>query len=313
MWTRRAMLGGAAAIGVSALLPKGSLAATDQLRVGLRAEPPHLDPTLDGNGATNDVSYQNLFEGLTSVDEAGKVGPGLAKSWTVSADALTYVFILQDEVRYHDGTSFDADHVVFSLTRLLSRQGPKRALFDAIATVTAIDPGSVKLVLKHADPQVLFNLGRPEAAIVAPESADNNRMVPIGTGPFALVQWDRGQRLLLQRNEDYWGPHPRMNEAIFVFIADPAAALEALAAHAIDGYPEFTAAEVPDRLKGDPAFKVVSGLAAGSPRVGVWSAGLEGEWANAPLGGCPLAAIRKTGDAAAPAPQPGPPDAADSD
>ncbi len=317
MWTRRSVLTAGAALGAGLLLPiPAALAATDQLRVGLRSEPPHLDPTADGNGATLDVSYQNLFESLTRIDEAGAVGPRLAKSWTVSADARTYLFALQSDVRYHDGTSFDADHVVFSLNRLrlAANPHPNRHLFDVIASVAAADATTAKVVLKRADPQFLFNIGRPEAAIVAPESADNNKAVPIGTGPFALVQWDKGQRILLERNEDYWGTHPRINEAIFVFIADPAAALNAIGANEIDGFPEFSAAEVPDRFKTDPAFKVVTGMASGISRVGVWNGKLMGEWTNAPLGGCVLADIHWPGEQPAPAPrQSAPSDANEAD
>ena len=316
MWTRRSVLTAGAALGAGLLLPlPAAMAATDQLRVGLRREPPHLDPTADGNPETIEVSYQNLFEGLTRIDERGAVGPGLAQAWTVSADGLTHLFTLRGEVRYHDGTSFDAEHVVFSLNRLrgAANTHPNRKLFDVIADVGAVDAGTAKVVLKRADPKFLFNLGRPEAAMVAPESADNNKAVPIGTGPFALVQWDSGQRALLERNEDYWGPHPRINEAIFVFIADPVAALAALAANEIDGFADFAPAEIPPGLKTDPAFKVLGGTALGAPRVGVWNERLEGQWTDAPLGGCVLADIHWPG-AAAPAARPAPsPDASGTD
>ncbi|MDR3476160.1 MAG: ABC transporter substrate-binding protein [Devosia sp.] len=299
MWTRRAVLGSGLALGAGLVLPGRSLAATDQLIVALADEPPHLDPTAGNAASTAAVAYQNIFEGLTRIDRDGRVQPGLAKSWTLSPDGLAYTFVLQPVVRYHDGTSFDAGHVVFSLKRLAgaASPSPRQALYAGIADVTAPDATTVRITLKQPDARLLFNLGLGDAAIVAPESADNNRRVPIGTGPFAFVQCDGGQRVLLARNEDYWGPHPRLSQATFVFIADPAAAISALLAGSIDGFPHFPAPAALEPLRGNPAFEITTGTGpGGEPRVGIWSSRLIGMWSSAPVEGCVLAEIRWAGD-----------------
>jgi peptide/nickel transport system substrate-binding protein len=91
MLTRRAVLVSGSALAVWPLLPGGqALAATDQLRLTLNRESPHLDPVTGNDPSTLAVSYQNLFEGLTRIDERNQVQPGLARSWGVSSDGLTY-------------------------------------------------------------------------------------------------------------------------------------------------------------------------------------------------------------------------------
>ena len=299
MWTRRAIIGSGLALGAGLLLPHRALAATDQLRIGLASEPPQLDPTAGNDPSTEAVAYRNIFEGLTLIDEDGKVQPGLAKSWTVSPDDLAYTFTLQTEARYHDGTDFDAQHVVFSLERITAAasQNPGKARYASIASTAAVDGATVKITLKQPDPDLLFNLGRAEAVMVAPESADNNRSVPLGTGPFAFLQWDGGADIVVVRNEDYWGTHPRVDQATFVFIADPAAAIDALIAGQIDGFPNFPAAGPLDRIKDNPAFQIVTGTGPEKqPRTGIWASKLSGMWRNAPLESCVLAGLRWADD-----------------
>ena len=309
MWTRRGLLASGAALAATTLLPRPSFAATGQIRVGLAAEPPHLDPTIDGAPATMQVSFQNLFEGLTQLDQHGGVQPGLAQSWTVAPDGRSYSFALRPEVRYHDGTGFDASHVVFSLKRLLDpgRGNPQRALYAGIDEVTATDDATVRIVLRRKDEALLFNLGRGEASIVAPESADNNRTVPIGTGPFAFVQWDQGQRITMERNEDYWGLHPRISQASFVFVANAAAAVDGVLGNQLDAYPIYPAPDVPASLKTNAAVRITTGSGPDKrPRVGLWNAELSGMWVDAPVESCVLAGLRWAGDTGAPQVGPAP-------
>ncbi len=208
MPNRRQVFAGSAALLAAAALPGRGFAATDRLRLALSHEPPQLDPVAGDDPATLAVSYQNIFEGLTRLDARGAVQPGLARSWTVAPDGLSYTFALEDQARYHDGTGFDAGHVVFSLKRLLSPdvQGPGRAALAAVADVAAaLDDLTAKVTLSRPDPDLLHALGLPAAAMVAPESAGNNRAVPLGTGPFAFVEWSAGESIALERNEGLLG------------------------------------------------------------------------------------------------------------
>lgn len=252
------------ALALSTVLTGMALAQSTEVRIGVSLEPPILDPTAGAAEAIDIVVYQNIFEGLTRIDQSGAVQPGLASSWTISADGLTYTFKLHDGVTFHDGTSFDADDVKFTFDRIQAPNSAnaQKALYEPIDSVVVIDPLSVEFKLKHADGLFLFNLGRGDAVIVAPESADNNATDPIGTGPFSFVQWDRGSRVQLEQYGPYWGELPHLTKASFVFISDTATMTNALLAHDIDGTNNF-APEALGIFEGNPEFRVQVGTTEG--------------------------------------------------
>src|SRR5687768_12488240 len=98
------------AAGVATTVAPIGAAAQNRNRavIGMQLEPPHLDPTAGAAAAIDEVTYSNLFESLSRIDERGEVIPGLAERWEVSADGLTYTFHLRANVKYHDGTGFDS-------------------------------------------------------------------------------------------------------------------------------------------------------------------------------------------------------------
>ncbi|HEV7719225.1 MAG TPA: ABC transporter substrate-binding protein [Arsenicitalea sp.] len=261
----KTILGLAFGLALAAMSPNLAFAASTEIRVGLVLEPPSLDPTSAAAAAIKEVTYQNIFEGLTRIDQNGAVQPLLAHSWTISDDGLTYTFKLEGGVRFHDGSDFDAEDVVYTFNRIIAPDSTnsQKALYEPIASVTAVDPHTVKIVLKHPDGQFLFDIGRGDAVIVSPEGEPNNATAPIGTGPFAFVQWDKGSRIVLERNEDYWGTHPALTKITFVFISDPNTAISAVLAGDIDGFPNFPAPEALDVIKADPRFKVTVGTTEG--------------------------------------------------
>ena len=87
--------------------------AKDTITVAMQLEPPHLDPTSAAAGAIDNVVYSNIFEGLTRFMADGSVVPGLAKSWSISTDGMTYTFKLQKGVKFHDCTDMDDNAVKF--------------------------------------------------------------------------------------------------------------------------------------------------------------------------------------------------------
>ena len=128
----------AAALALSATLAHGQ--QTD-ITVGLQLEPPHLDPTSAAAGAIDSVLYSNVFEGLTRFMSDGSIVPGLAESWEISDDGLTYTFKLRSGVTFHDGTTMDADDVKFSLDRIIAEDSAnaQKALYTAISNVEVVD------------------------------------------------------------------------------------------------------------------------------------------------------------------------------
>ncbi len=242
-----------------------AMAAKNSLNLGMVLEPPHLDPTAGAAAAIDEVVYANIFEGLTRIDKNGAVKPALASSWTVSEDKKTYTFILRKNVTFHDGASFEADDVVFSLDRARAETSvnAQKALFKPIQSVTSKDSHTVVVTLARPTGSFLFNMGWGDAIIVDPASADKNKSHPIGTGPFKFSKWVKGDRIVMVRNDGYWGTPAKLKTATIKIIPDPAAAVSAMMAGDIDAFANFPAPESLAQFKSDPRFTVVIGSTEG--------------------------------------------------
>ncbi len=235
------------------------------LRIGVALEPPHLDPTAAAAAAIDEVVYANLFEGLTRIDEYGKLQPSIAESWKSSRDAKQFTFNLRKNVLFHDGKPLLAQDVVFSLTRATapdSRNAQKRLFTNIIA---AEPVASHKLLVKLREPDVNFpsKMAWGDAVIVQRESAKTNHSNPIGTGPFRIKAWRRGANLLLEKNKSYWGAMPEIDTILFRFLPEPLAAQAALRAQEVDAFPNFPAPELLAKLAKDSRFVVESGTTEG--------------------------------------------------
>ncbi|AXT35900.1 ABC transporter substrate-binding protein [Phaeobacter sp. LSS9] len=243
----------------------GAASARDTVTVALQLEPPHLDPTSAAAGAIDQVLYSNVFEGLTRFMGDGAVVPGLAESWEISEDGLTYTFALHDGVTFHDGTTMDAEDVKFSLDRARAEESTnaQKALFADIASVDVVDPLTVRLTLSQPNGNLLFNLAWGDAVIVAPESIDTIKTAPVGTGAFTFTNWVQGDRIDLARNPDYWGEAPALSAATFKFISDPTAAFAAMMAEDVDAFSAFPAPENLPQFEADPRFQVLIGSTEG--------------------------------------------------
>lgn len=253
----------ASAIALAASL--GAAQAQSNLTVALQLEPPHLDPTSAAAGAIDSVVYSNIFEGLTRFMGDGSIVPGLAESWEISDDGLVYTFRLRDGVTFHDGTAMDAEDVKFSLDRARAEDSAnaQKALFTAISEVEVVDPLTVKITLSEPNGLFLFNLAWGDAVIVAPESIENIKTNPIGTGAFKFVDWVQGDKVDVAKNPDYWGTPAVLDTATFKFISDPTAAFAAVMAEDVDVFAGFPAPENLPQFEADPRFQVLVGSTEG--------------------------------------------------
>lgn len=254
-----------AAASFTALMAGGAFAAQTELTIGLQLEPPHLDPTSAAAGAIDQVVYSNIFEGLTRFGPDGAVNPGLAETWEISEDGLTWTFNLRHGVTFHDGTEFEASDVVFSLDRARSEDSTnaQKALFEGIASVEAVDAHTVKITLIAPNGNFLFNLAWGDAVIVAPESIENITTKPVGTGAFTFANWVQGDAITILRNDAYWGDAPALESATFKFISEPSAALNAMMAGDVDAFSGFPAPENLNQFEADPRFQVLVGSTEG--------------------------------------------------
>ena len=257
--------GFASAVALAAGLSAVQAQALSEITVAMQLEPPHLDPTSAAAGAIDSVLYSNVFEGLTRFMGDGSIAPGLAESWDISEDGLTYTFHLHGGVMFHDGTTMDGEDVKFSLDRARAEDSvnAQKALFTGIADVSVVDPQTVKVTLSEPNGSFLFNLAWGDAVIVAPESIDNIKQMPVGTGAFKFVEWMQGDSIVLDKYADYWGTPAMLDRATFKFISDPTAAFAAMMAEDVDVFSGFPAPENLPQFEADPRFQVLVGSTEG--------------------------------------------------
>ena len=254
----------ATASALAMMVATGAMAKSD-ITLAMQLEPPHLDPTSAAAGAIDSVLYSNVFEGLTRFASDGSIIPGLAQSWMISDDGLTYTFKLAEGVTFHDGTTMDAEDVKFSLDRARAEDSAnaQKALFASIADVEAVDASTVKITLSAPNGSLLFNLAWGDAVIVAPESIENIKQAPVGTGAFKFANWVQGDNITLEKNADYWGTPAKLDKVTFKFISDPTAAFAAVMAEDVDVFAGYPAPENVPQFEADPRFQVIVGNTEG--------------------------------------------------
>ncbi|RYE62301.1 MAG: ABC transporter substrate-binding protein, partial [Rhizobiaceae bacterium] len=138
VFSRRSVIAASVALGLAASVGSGAFAAAKtSVTIGMTIEPIGLDPTIAAPVAIGQVSWQNIFEGLTTVDSAGKVQPQLAESWEISSDGKTYTFKLRQGVTFHNGVAFDSSVAKFAIDRARGADSvnPQKRYFASIETV----------------------------------------------------------------------------------------------------------------------------------------------------------------------------------
>ncbi|MBY5314217.1 ABC transporter substrate-binding protein [Rhizobium leguminosarum] len=270
---RRLSLSAALSAGLVMTAMTPAEAAKTTLNLGMSVEPTGLDPTIAAPVAIGQVTWQNVFEGLVTIDQAGKIQPQLAKSWEISADGLTYTFKLQTGVKFHDGEAFDATAAKFSLDRARGADSvnPQKRFFASIASIDTPDAETLVLHLSAPTGSLIYWLGWPASVMVAPKTAADDKTTPVGTGPFKFTSWAKGDKVELARNADYWNKDAaaKLDKVTFRFIADPQAQAAALKSGDLDAFPEFAAPELMSSFDGDARLvtrigntelKVVAGM-----------------------------------------------------
>ena len=268
-WPRLGWLLGTAAalaagsgLGIPGLLgPPVARAQTTALAVQTTAEPPGLDLTATPASATATVVFYNIQEALVKVDAQGRLVPWLAERWHTT-DNLNYTFFLKKGVRFHGGRELTAEDVKFVLDRARNPETkhPHARQYEDIATIHVRDPYTVTIALKRTNAMFLYNLARQGSVIYPREAVDQQKSQPIGTGPFMLERWDRGDRIVLKRNPEYHVKGlPKLERVTFRFIPDANAALAALQAGDIDVMAFGLGPESVEVVRRAPTLQLIQG------------------------------------------------------
>ncbi len=248
--------------GLGLVLAVGGTAAPASLIVQVTAEPPGLDLTATSASATATAVLYNIQECLVKMDRHGKITPWLAERWQTAPDGRSYTFFLKRGVKFHNGRALRADDVKFVIERAMKPETnhPHREHYASIADITVKDESTLTFTLKQPNPNFLLHLARQGSVIYPREAVETLKSAPVGTGPFVLAEWVRGDRIVLRRNPDYHvSGVPRLERVTFRFIPDPNAALAALKAGDIDASLFGLGPEHVSDLKRDPRFTVITG------------------------------------------------------
>ena len=232
---------------VLALTAPAAAQPAGTLVVGLVAEPVNLDPAqvTDLNSAR--VGRRVVETLVTFPEESTQLVPGLAESWTISRDGLQYTFKLRTGVKFHDGTPLTAEAVKFSIERQINSEHPAYKLgkypfanyfFGNVKAVEALSDERVAFLLKEPRASFLAILTAGAASIVSPtavmKAGPDYALHPVGTGPFKFVAWDRGQRVVLEKNPSYWKAPVKLDRVIYRPIVEDQARLTELLTGTLD-------------------------------------------------------------------------------
>src|SRR5213593_2772510 len=254
-------LGLSAALVLGLLLSPAGAQAPRSVVVQTVTEPPGLDLTATPASATAAVVFYNIQEALVKVDRHGKLVPWLAERWHTT-DNRNYTFFLKRGVRFHNGREMTAADVKYVFERAMNPETkhPYPGYYAAISDIIVRDDYTITFSLKSLNANFILNLARQGSVIYPREAVDGLKSEPVGTGPFKLAEWVRGDRIALVRNPDYHVKGlPKLDRVVFRFIPDPNAALAALKAGDIDASLFGLGPEHVQEVQKDPRFQVIVG------------------------------------------------------
>jgi peptide/nickel transport system substrate-binding protein len=184
--------------------------------------------------STTDSILSHMVETLLDLSPIGKIVPKLAEKWKVSADATEFILELKKGIKFHDGQPFNAEAVKVNFDRRLDPKAGTKSdfLVAPIASVTVIDEYTVKFKTKAPFAPMLSTLTHTTNGIQSPAALRRSwkepLMMPIGTGPFIYKEWMPGKKLVIFRNNNYWGKATSLQEVTFRVIPDDGSRVTAL-------------------------------------------------------------------------------------
>lgn len=204
------------------IFPESHNKSADSLVVSIWAyggEPNSLDP-LDGWNLEQEPLIQST---LFKRDHDMKLVNDLAERYTVSDDGKTYTVNIKEGVKFHDGSNLTADDVVFTYDKAIKSGSSSADFSNVINETRAVNDTTVEFVLNQVDSTFLSKL---TMLGIVPKNAYSNETYatnPIGSGPFKFVQWDKGQQIILERNDDYYGKKPNFKKLTILYLQGEAA------------------------------------------------------------------------------------------
>ncbi|WP_256737152.1 ABC transporter substrate-binding protein, partial [Pseudomonas gingeri] len=208
MRSRHLKLLSAATLAVCSLAA-GVAQAAGVLTIGCREDSTTFDPIKSAQNRDTWV-FANVYDTLVRVDKAGtQLQPGLAESWTTSPDGLTYTFKLRP-AKFSDGSAITAGDAAFSLLRIRDNKASLWSdSYKLIDKAEAKDPQTLVVTLKTPSVPFVSQLASPTASVLSQKAIekmgeDAYAEKPVVSGAFTVKEWIRGDRVVLEKNPDFW-------------------------------------------------------------------------------------------------------------
>ena len=252
------------ALVAGAALMAASGAVAQEIRIGIAQEPSSIDPHFHNLGPNNGF-LSHIYERMVEQDSKQRLRPGLAVSWKPISETV-WEFKLRKGVKWHDGSPFTADDVVFTAERAVNIPHSPSSFGTYLKgkTFTKIDDYTVHV--STPKPYPLMATEMSTIMIISKKNAQgaqtkdfNLGPAAIGTGPYKFVKWQKGDVIEFARNDDYWGGRPKWSKVILKPISSAPTRVAALLAGDVDMIDGVPTADI-ETLKGNPKVKLSQGI-----------------------------------------------------
>ncbi|GED51214.1 ABC transporter substrate-binding protein [Brevibacillus borstelensis] len=228
--------------------------------VAFDSDVPTMDPHMHNEPNAITTNW-HIFDSLLFLSRDLKIEPGLAESYE-QKDDTTWIFKLRQGVTFHNGEEFNADAVKFSLERVLNekQKSPQRGNISAISAVNVLDPYTVEIKTKEPYnllPHRLFYLSIVPPKYVQEVGDQEFAQKPVGTGPYKFAEWVKGDKIVLEANENYFKGAPKIKKVSFRVIPEVATQIAELQSGGVDII-RMVPPDMLAQLEGNPQLAVTS-------------------------------------------------------
>ena len=208
------------------------------INISLHQDPPKLDPAFSVAFVERHV-FQSIFDKLVDLNEKGEIVPMLAEKWTISPDGKKYTFVLRKDVKFHDGTPFNAEAVKFNFERYMENSSSRKNELKEVEKVLVINDNTIEIDLKKSFSPFLSILTDRAGMMCSPAAVkkygDEFMNHPVGTGPYVFKERVKGSTITLEKNKDYWiKGSPKVDKLVYKIISDANVALLNLKSGQVD-------------------------------------------------------------------------------
>ncbi|AKV56113.1 ABC transporter substrate-binding protein [Bifidobacterium actinocoloniiforme DSM 22766] len=232
----------------------------DSISIGLKLAPTNLDIRNQSGSALDQALVGNVYEGLVARGDHNQVTPGLAKSWSRSADGTTYTFRLHEAMAFSNGDRLDAEDVAWSINELVQRGYHDADQLRNFQSVKALNPSTVELKLTAPYAGLLWALtGRP-GLVFDRRAYYDPKSQALGSGPYTVSSFKPSSSLTLSANPRYWGERKARTQTVRLrYFADDNAAVNALKSNDVQALAPITATLAEPFRKDPDHYQVQAG------------------------------------------------------